>query len=123
MGILTPSEETISKREDYNARQSQRESDGRSQRSDRTQLSRNGYRRKEGEYVKCKEELDEELEAYRRQRENSEKRQSRNILEGMSKEEKVQRREEEEQDLSFTMLKSERNRGKGNKNNEYVGIK
>lgn len=123
MGILTPSEETISKREDYNARQSQRESDGRSQRSDRTQPSRNGYRRKEGEYVKCKEELDEELEAYRRQRENSEKRQSRNILEGMSKEEKVQRREEEEQDLSFTMLKSERNRGKGNKNNEYVGIK
>jgi hypothetical protein len=123
LGILTPSEETISKREDYNARQSQRESDGRSQRSDRTQLSRNGYRRKEGEYVKCKEELDEELEAYRRQRENSEKRQSRNILEGMSKEEKVQRREEEEQDLSFTMLKSERNRGKGNKNNEYVGIK
>ena len=123
MGILSPSEETVPKREDYNARYPPRESDSKSQRSDRTQPQRTVFRRKEGEYVKSPEELDAEMEAYQRQGENSKKRQSKNILEDLYKEEKAERREEEEQDLSFTELKQERNRGRVNKNNESFEMK
>ena len=59
------------------------------------------------------------MEAYQRQGENSKKRQSKNILEDLYKEEKAERREEEEQDLSFTELKQERNRGRVNKNESF----